>query len=155
MSAPITTALRVVLALGLLGSVFVQAVMVPLLAVDLDDAPAPVRVQVVLIVLLGIVAIQAVMVCTWRLLTLARQDEVFSPASFRYVDVISAAVAAGALLLFWLGAVAAPGEDVAPGVVLLIGGAGGLVLGAALVVRVMRALLVQAAGMRDELAAVI
>lgn len=155
MSATTTTALRVVLVLGLVGSVLVEAVMVPLLFLDLDDAPAAVRVQVVAIVLLGIVAIQAVMVCTWRLLTLARQGEVFSPASLRYVDVISAAVAAGALLLFWLGAVAAPGEDVAPGVVLLLGGAGGLVLGAALVVRVMRALLVQAAGMRDELAAVI
>lgn len=155
MSATTTTTLRVVLILGLLGSVFVQAVMVPLLFLDLDDAPGPVRVQVVLIVLLGILAVQTVMVCTWRLLTLATRDEVFSPASVRYVDVISAAVAAGAVLFFWLGAVAAPGEDVAPGVVLLLGGAGGLVLGAALVVRVMRALLVQAAGMRDELAGVI
>lgn len=155
MSTATTTALRVVLVLGLLGSVLVEAVMVPLLFLDLSDAPSWVRVQVVLIVLLGIVAIQAVMVCTWRLLTLATRDEVFSPASFRYVDAISLAVASGALLFFWLGAVAAPGEDVAPGVVLLIGGAGGLVLGAALVVRVMRALLVQAAGMRDELAGVI
>jgi len=155
MSAATTTALRVILLLGLLGSVLVEAVLVPLLFLDLDDAPAAVRVQVVLIVLLGIVAIQAVMVCTWRLLTLVGRDEVFSPASFRYVDAISVAVGAGALLLFWLGAVAAPGEDIAPGVVLLIGGAGGLALGAALVVRVMRALLAQAAGMRDELAAVI
>lgn len=155
MSTATSTALRAVLVLGLLGSVLVEAVLVPLLFLDLDDAPAPVRFQVVLIVLLGIVAVQAVMVCTWRLLTLARRDQVFSPASLRYVDAISVAVGAGALLLFWLGAVAAPGEDVAPGVVLLIGGAGGLALGAALVVRVMRALLAQAAGMRDELAAVI
>ena len=61
----------------------------------------------------------------------------------------------GALLLFWLGAVAAPGDEVAPGMVLLIGGAGGLALGAALVVRVMRALLRQAVEMRAELAEVI
>lgn len=155
MNPYVVTALRAVLALGLAGSLFVQAVMVPLLYLDLDDAPTPVRLQVVAIVLLGIVAVQVVMVCTWRLLTLVGRDEVFSPRSFRYVDTISAAVVAAALLLFWLGAVAAPGEDVAPGVVLLIGGAGGLVLGAALVVRVMRALLVQAVGMRDELAEVI
>lgn len=151
----VVAALRTVLALGLAGSLFVQAVMVPLLFLDLEDASTPVRVQVVAIVLLGIVAVQVVMVCTWRLLTLVGRDEVFSPRSFRYVDTISGAVVAAALLLFWLGAVAAPGEDVAPGVVLLVGGAGGLVLGAALVVRVMRALLVQAVGMRDELAEVI
>ncbi len=155
MNPYVVAALRTVLALGLVGSLFVQAVMVPLLFVDLDDAPTPVRVQVVVIVLLGIVAVQVVMVCTWRLLTLVGRDEVFSPRSFRHVDTISGAVVAAALLLFWLGAVAAPGEDVAPGVVLLIGGAGGLVLGVALVVRVMRALLVQAVGMRDELAEVI
>ena len=155
MNPYVVAALRTVLALGLAGSLFVQAVMVPLLFLDLDDAPTPVRVQVVAIVLLGIVAVQVVMVCTWRLLTLVGRDEVFSPRSFRYVDTISGAVVAAALLLFWLGAVAAPGEDVAPGVVLLVGGAGGLVLGAALLVRVMRALLVQAVGMRDELAEVI
>jgi hypothetical protein len=155
MNPYVVAALRTVLALGLAGSLFVQAVMVPLLFLDLEDASTPVRVQVVAIVLLGIVAVQVVMVCTWRLLTLVGRDEVFSPRSFRYVDTISGAVVAAALLLFWLGAVAAPGEDVAPGVVLLVGGAGGLVLGAALVVRVMRALLVQAVGMRDELAEVI
>jgi hypothetical protein len=59
------------------------------------------------------------------------------------------------VLLFWLGAVATPGEDVAPGVVLLLGGAGGLVLGIALVVRVLRALLVQASAMHAELQTVV
>ena len=155
MHAHTVTATRIILALGLAGSLFVQAVLVPLLYLDLEGAPAPVRLQVVTIIALGIVAIQVVMVCTWRLLTLVGRDEVFSPPSFRYVDVISAAVATGALLLFWLGAVAAPGDEVAPGMVLLIGGAGGLALGAALVVRVMRALLRQAVEMRAELAEVI
>ena len=154
MHAHTVTATRIILALGLAGSLFVQAVLVPLLYLDLEGAPAPVRLQVVTIIALGIVAIQVVMVCTWRLLTLVGRDEVFSPLSFRYVDVISAAVATG-LLLFWLGAVAAPGDEVAPGMVLLIGGAGGLALGAALVVRVMRALLRQAVEMRAELAEVI
>lgn len=155
MHAHTVTATRIILALGLAGSLFVQAVLVPLLYLDLEGAPAPVRLQVVTIIALGIVAIQVVMVCTWRLVTLVGRDEVFSPLSFRYVDVISAAVATGALLLFWLGAVAAPGDEVAPGMVLLIGGAGGLALGAALVVRVMRALLRQAVEMRAELAEVI
>ncbi len=43
-----------------------------------------------------------------------------------------------------LGFVLAPGEAVAPGVVLLVGGAGGLVAGVALIVLVLRMLLAQA-----------
>jgi len=40
-------ALRVVLAIALAGSLFVQAVFVPLIWIDLDDAPAGVRVPFV------------------------------------------------------------------------------------------------------------
>jgi hypothetical protein len=57
--------------------------------------------------------------------------------------MIGAAVAAS-LLTFALGFVLAPGEAVAPGVVLLVGGAGVLVAGIALVELVMRTLLAQA-----------
>jgi hypothetical protein len=138
------TMLRAVLAAGLVGSLLVQGAMTPLLAADLDDAPAGVRWPVVAIVLLGILTVQVGMVCVWRLLTLVRRGTVFSDAAFRYVDLIVAAAASAALLLFALGAVLAPGEAVAPGVVLLVGGAGGLVLGVALLVVVMRALLAQA-----------
>ncbi|MCC3267707.1 DUF2975 domain-containing protein [Arthrobacter gengyunqii] len=69
---------------------------------------------------------------------------VFSPAAFRYVDVVIGAVGMGALLLFGLGAVLAPGEDVAPGVVLLIGGMGVAIAGVALIVLVLRMLLARA-----------
>ena len=71
-------ALRVVIVIGLAGSVFIQAVMVPLLAVDLKDAPSAVRIPFVLIVLLGIVTTQVTMVCVWRLLTMVRRGTVFS-----------------------------------------------------------------------------
>jgi Protein of unknown function (DUF2975) len=137
-------ALRVVLAASLAGSVFVQAVMVPLLAIDLDEAPAGVRVPVVVIVLLGIVTIQVTMVCVWRLLTMVRRGTVFSHGAFRYVDVVIGAVTSASLLTFALGVVLAPGEDVAPGMVLLIGGLGVLIAGVALVVLVLRLLLAQA-----------
>jgi hypothetical protein len=143
-------ALRIVLALGLAGSLFVQAVMVPLLADDLDEAPAAVRVPVVVIVLLGILTVQVTMVCTWRLLTMVRQGTVFSHAAFRYVDVVIGAVAVASLLTFALGVALAPGEAVAPGVVLLIGGAGLMVAGVALVVLVMRTLLAQAVSREAE-----
>jgi hypothetical protein len=137
-------ALRFVLAVGLAGSLLVQVVMVPLLANDLDEAPAAVRLPVVVIVLLGIVTTQVTMVCVWRLLTMVRRGTVFSHAAFRYVDVVIGAVAAASLLTFALGATLAPGEAVAPGVVLLIGGAGVMVAGVALLVLVLRMLLAQA-----------
>jgi DUF2975 family protein len=137
-------ALRFVLVAGLAGSLFVQAVMVPLLAIDLDEAPAAVRVPVIIIVLLGIVTTQVTMVCVWRLLTMVRRGTVFSHAAFRYVDIVIGSVAAASLLTFALGVTLAPGEAVAPGIVLLIGGAGVMIAGVALVVLVMRTLLAQA-----------
>ena len=137
-------ALRIVLAMGLVGSLFVQVVMVPLLAIDLEEAPAGVRVPVVVIMLLGIVTIQVTMVCVWRLLTMVRRGTVFSHAAFRYVDVVIGAAAVASLLTFWLGFTLAPGEAVPPGIVLLIGGAAVLIGGVVLIVLVLRTLLAQA-----------
>ncbi|WP_122819019.1 DUF2975 domain-containing protein [Nocardioides pantholopis] len=140
-------ALRVVLAAALAGSLVVQVVLVPLAYRDLDGADADVlevRTPVLTILVLGILAAQVVMVCVWRLATMARRGTVFSSAAFRWVDVVIGAIAAACLLLLALGVVLAPGEAVAPGLVLLIGGAALVVAGIALVVLVMRALLAQA-----------
>ena len=140
-------ALRIVLAMVLAGSLFVQAVMVPLLAVDLDGLDpdyAYLRAPLLVIVVLGIVTVQVTLVCVWRLLTMVRRGTVFSDAAFRYVDIVIGAVAAASLVTFGLGVLLAPGEAVAPGVVLLIGGAGLLVAGVALIVLVLRMLLAQA-----------
>lgn len=135
-------ALRAVLVALLAGALFVQAVMVPLLAADLRDFGP--RVPVVVIVLLGLVTAEVVLVCVWRLVTMARRGTVFSHGAFRYVHVVIGAMTAAALLVFALGVVLAPGEAVAPGVVLLIGGVGLAVLGVALIVLVLRMLLAQA-----------
>ncbi|GGX62914.1 DUF2975 domain-containing protein [Streptomyces fructofermentans] len=155
-------ALRTVMVALLAGSVFVQAVMVPLLAADMKDADATVRVPVVVITLLGLVTAQVVVVCVWRLVTMVRRGTVFSHAAFRYVDIVTGAFGTAALLTFALGVVLAPGEAVAPGVVLLIGGVMVAILGIALIVLVLRMLLaqavardVEAAEMRAELAEVI
>lgn len=142
-------ALRVVIVLVLIGSVFVQTVMVPLLAIDLDEAAA-VRLPVLVIVVLGIVTIQVTALCVWRLLTMVRTGTVFSPAAFRYVDIVIGAIAVACLLTFALGVTLAPGEDVAPGVVLLIGGVGVIVAGVALIVLVLRMLLSQAVALDAE-----
>jgi Protein of unknown function (DUF2975) len=75
---------------------------------------------------------------------MVRRGTVFSHAAFRYVDLVIGTVAAASLLTFGLGFTLAPGEAVAPGIVLLIGGAGVLVAGIALIVLVLRMLLAKA-----------
>jgi hypothetical protein len=140
-------ALRIVLVMVLAGSLFVQTVMVPLLWSDLDGLDPEysyLRTSLVVIVVLGIATVQVTLVCVWRLLTMVRRGTVFSDAAFRYVDVVIGAISAASLLLFALGFVLAPGEAAAPGVVLLVGGAGVLVAGIALIVLVLRMLLAQA-----------
>ena len=140
-------ALRIVLAALLAGSLFVQAVMVPLLAIDLEELGpdfAQVRTPLIVITLLGIVTVQVILVCVWRLLTMVRRGTVFSHGAFRYVDVVFGAAAAAAVLTFGIAVTLAPGEAVAPGVVLLICGAAAMVAGVALIVLVLRMLLAQA-----------
>ena len=140
-------ALRIVLALVLAGSLFVQALMLPLLFADLEDfGPdlAAVRVPVIVITFLGIVTIQVTVVCMWRLLTMVRRGTVFSHAAFRYVDVVIGAAAAASVLTLGLAVTLAPGAAVAPGIVLLICGAAVVAAGIALIVLVLRMLLAQA-----------
>ncbi len=137
-------ALKAVLAVALLGSLVVQGVMVPLLWQDLDDAPAGVRVPLIVIIVLGIACLQVIAVCLWRLLTMVRRGTVFSHAAFRYVDVVIGATALGAVLTFGIAVVLAPGDSAAPGTVGLICGVSLVVAGVALLVLVLRMLLVQA-----------
>lgn len=147
MSKVTILALRIVLSMALAGSLFVQAVMVPLLFVDLTEEGGDleaVRAPIVVIVLVGIMTTQVVMVCLWRLLTMVRHGIVFTRGAFRWVDVISGAVGLASVLTFALGCVLAPGEAVAPGIVLLVGGVAVVLAGIALVIVVMRALLAQA-----------
>jgi hypothetical protein len=123
---------------------------VPLLWIDLDEAPAAVRVPVVVIVVLGIVTLQVTAVCIWRLLTMVRRGTVFSHAAFRYVDIVIGAIAAASVLTFAMAVTLAPGEAVAPGIVGLICGLSLVVAGVALVVYVLRMLLAQAVATSTE-----
>ncbi|MBT3162366.1 DUF2975 domain-containing protein [Streptomyces sp. Vc74B-19] len=146
-------ALRAVIVALLTGSVVVQAVMVPLLASDLDGLDAEysyLRSPLLAIVVLTVLAAQTVLVCVWRLVTMARRGTVFSHAAFRYVHIVIGAFVAAALLVFALGALLAPGEAVAPGIVLLVGGLGLAIGGIALVVLVLRMLLAQAVEQKQE-----
>lgn len=140
-------ALRAVIVLMFAGLVTVQAMVIPAIGRDLDEAGAEVahlRWPLVIILFLGVLAVQVALVCTWQLLTMVRRDTVFSSAAFRYVDVIIGAAVVATLLAVVLSFVLAPGEAVAPGIVLLIviGGMG--TAGIALLVLVLRVLLAKA-----------
>ncbi|MEU9532344.1 DUF2975 domain-containing protein [Streptomyces sp. NPDC048213] len=153
-------ALRSVIVALLVGSACLQGVMGVLLfreegGAGGDTADFPL-VPVALIIVLGVACAETVLVSVWRLLSMARGGTVFSRPAFRHVDRVTGAFA-GAAVLLW-----APGEAVAPGVVLLTGVAGLAVLGVALIVLVLRVLLAQAVArdieasrMQAELAGVI
>ena len=97
---------------------------------------------------------QVVVVCTWRLLTLVRNDRIFSPASLAWVDSIVGAVGAAWLLLvavfLYVGFRA---DDPGLPLLLFLLVVGGAVFGLLLVV--MRALLRQATALRTDMEAVI
>jgi hypothetical protein len=101
-----------------------------------------------------VVCVQVVIVATWQLLTLVRDDRIFSDASLRWVDaIVWAIVAAGAVLFgvdVWVATIA---DD--PGVPLLLFLVSIGVAVLALLMVVMRALLRQATTLRTDMEAVI
>ncbi|GGX25550.1 DUF2975 domain-containing protein [Streptomyces noursei] len=127
------------------GSVCAQAVMVLMLTGAIQETVlADRRAPVLLIAFLGVMTVQVVLVCVWRLVTMVQRGTVFSHAAFRYVHLVICAFVAAALLVFALGAVLASGHVVPPGVVALLGGVCLAVFGIALIVLVLRMLLAQA-----------
>jgi hypothetical protein len=138
-------ALRAVLVVVLVGTLFIQVGMVWTLATgnDPEDGTLPLT-ALRLITILGMAAVQVALVCVWRLVTMVRRGTVFSDAAFRYVDGVIGAIVAAALVWFAVTAVNAPGQRDDPGVTLIMGGIGVAILGVALIVYVMRTLLVQA-----------
>lgn len=150
MGSYVIRVLRLVIAIALAGSLVVQAVLIPLLWVDMEDLATGPRVTLVAIFFLGVLCLQVIAVCVWRLLTMVRRGTVFSTAAFRYVDVVIGAIAAASVLVLGIAVVSAvlnrttDGDVVPPGIVGLICGIALVVGGVALVVYVMRTLLVQA-----------
>jgi hypothetical protein len=154
-------ALRAVLVVVLAGTVLVQVLMVWALATKPDNGSLPLTAFRVLTIV-GLVTVEVTLVCVWRLVTMVRRGTVFSPAAFRYVDIVIGAIVAAALVWFTVTAVNAPGQRDDPGVTLIMGGIGVAILGVALIVLVLRMLLaqavardVEAARMRAELDEVI
>jgi hypothetical protein len=100
-----------------------------------------------------LLCVQVILVCTWRLLTMVRDDEIFTEPALRWVDGIVAAFGAGWVLAagvsLWAVWGGDPGNALALVVVLLVAAAFGLV------VVVLRELLRQATTLRAEMEAVI
>ena len=145
--------LRIVLCMMFVGAAFIQTVVASLMTIDLADADpdvALIRTPLVVLTVFAILALQVAMVCVWGLLTMVRRGTVFSADAFRLVNIVIGAFATSSLLTFGLGVALAPGEAVAPGVVLLIGGVGVCIAAVALIVLVLKALLVQAVTTETE-----
>lgn len=99
--------------------------------------------------------VELVLVCVWRLLTLVRQDRIFSSGAFLYVDIIMVTMAASAVLIGAAVVVLLLGNAVTPSILLL--GVVGVVIGIALalLVAVMRGLLRKALELEQDLSEVV
>ncbi|RDD90826.1 DUF2975 domain-containing protein [Streptomyces parvulus] len=137
--------LRAVLVLLLVGTVFVQALMVWTLisGSDPEDGALPLT-PLRVITILGMLSAQVALICVGRLVTMVRGGTVFSHAAFRYVDGVIGAFVGAALLWFAVTIINAPGQRDDPGVTVIMGGIGVAILGVALIVLVLRMLLAQA-----------
>ena len=136
-------ALRVVLAVMLIGTVLIEAAMGWALATDPERGSMPLT-PLRIITIMGMAVVQVVLVCVWRLVSMVRRGTVFSHAAFRYVDVVVGAIVVGGVLWFAVTALNAPGQRDDPGVTVIMAGIGVAILGVGLLVLVLRMLLAQA-----------
>jgi hypothetical protein len=138
-------ALRAVLSMVLAGTVLIQVLLAWTLISGSDSEGGSIPLTTLrLVTLVGMVTVQVAVVCVWRLVTMVRRETVFSPAAFRFVDIVIGAIVAAAILWFTVTAIDAPGQRDDPGVTLIMGGIGVAILGVALIVLILRMLLAQA-----------
>jgi|SRR5690554_3595991 len=151
-------ALRIALAAVLLGTLFVQVLIIPLLASEtaianpeVDYLQLPYTIGAITVV----VCVQVAIGCVWRLLGFVRAGSIFSPLAFRWVDAIVAAIGVAVSVLVVMFIHLSVIEAMPPAAFLFL--IGGVVTGLclALLVVVMRALLVRAAQLETDLSEVI
>lgn len=85
------TALRVLLAVVVLGGLVAQLWFFPVLAGQLVETYpelAWLRVPVLAAIVVILLGVQVGVVAVWRLLSMVESDHVFSPDAFRWVDVV-------------------------------------------------------------------
>ncbi|MEU8815395.1 DUF2975 domain-containing protein [Actinoplanes sp. NPDC048796] len=149
--------LRVFLALLFAVLIFFQTVSLPgQFAHMAREAPegAYLRWPATIVTIFWVLCVQAVIVATWKLLTLVRKDRIFTPASLVWVDVILWAFGAGWVTLVGVFLyVGFNAEDPGLPLLLFLATTGVTVLG--LLITVLRALLRQATTLRTDMEAVI
>ena len=121
-----------------------------------EESPedAYLRWPLTVVAVLELVCVQVVIVCTWRLLTMVRDDRIFSERSLVWVDAIVGAIVAGWVLLLGVATyLASVSEDPEVPAFLAVMVLAGAVVGLLMVV--MRALLQQAITLRTDMEAVI
>ncbi|MDQ2625375.1 MAG: DUF2975 domain-containing protein [Actinomycetota bacterium] len=151
-------ALRLALGVVLLGTLFVQALIIPLLASEAArEAPevAHLRPGYMVGAILVVLCVQVAIVCVWRLLGFVRSGSIFSPRAFAWVDRITGSIWAAVLILAGMFVHLSAIDAMPPAVFLFL--VGGVVTGLclALLVVVMRALLVRATQLEADLSEVI
>lgn len=152
------TALRVLLGVIMALLLIGQLLIVPVLAWEYAQmAPefAAHAVPLAVLVGAGFLGAEVVVWCVWRLTALVRDDTVFSPAAFRYVDLMIRSftgITAAALVILVYVFVLGAGPVTVPLAVLAVAVTAGA---AALLVVVLRALLRKASTLEADLAEVI
>lgn len=154
--------LRVLLAIAFVAVLVAQLWAAPGLLPDLAEPTlerSVMRWTMLVVSVLGLAAIQVVIFCTWKLLTMVTLDRIFSDGALPWVNTIVWAIAAGwAMLLanfvcaYYFIIDEVSDDPVLPAVLLLV-----LLVGAVLgmLMVVMRALLQQATTLRTDMEAVI
>jgi len=148
--------LRALLVLAFLAVLVLQVLSVPgTIDYNADRSSDPFWRYPLLVVLeVELICVQVVIVATWKLLGMVREDLIFSDAAFRWVDLIIGAMAVAWLTFAGLGAFIFatsddPGLPLMVSIMLLAGAVVGLLM------FVMRALLRQATTLRTDMDAVI
>lgn len=150
---PLKALLATVFFLLVLGQVFSFPGMFAHMA---EESPedAELRWPLTIVAILLLLCVQVVIVCTWRLLTMVKEDSIFSDEAFVWVDAIIGAIAAGWLIfcgmtLFVISQADDPGAPALLIVITMIGAVLGLLM------VVMRVLLRRATTLRADMEAVI
>ncbi|MEI3847858.1 MULTISPECIES: DUF2975 domain-containing protein [Microbacterium] len=158
MSKPVVWALKALLVLFFAVCLMAQVWAIPSLAREVaTHFPGTAHLEVVGIVgaVVMVLCAQVVLVCLWRLLSMAAADRVFQAASFRWVDAVIVSLGVFALLSAVAFVLSGTVGILAPGLVLVLSVATFGSLAAMLLVVVMRGLLVKATRLEGEMAEVV
>lgn len=144
--------LRVVIGAVFLVILLAQCVLLPAYAGEAASSfpeAAFLRWPVLVLAIAALVPVQVALVCIWRLLTMVREDTVFSRRAFRYVDVvIGAAASTAGIAVALIVLMETSGVGNVSEVPLTL--AAVVAVGIALLVVVLRALLAKAVALDDE-----